>query len=245
MHMNSICIIPARGGSKSVPGKNIRMLCGKPLIAHSIETALSSNIFKHVIVSTDDLEIAKIARQYGAETPFMRPSKLADDVTSNDDVLIHAIKQLKSSGFNFEISVLRDCTVPFITEDELRKGLELLTSSDCDAVFGAIRAHPNPYFGMMEKNSSGYLLPSKSVNKLITRRQDAPVVYNVEGFFMHYVKNLLTVGNILTSKILPYEISKDHGIMIDYEIDFEIAEILMSKKTKTLTSLNETNKKLK
>lgn len=228
--MKTICIIPARGGSKGIPRKNIRLLGNKPLIAYAITTAINSGVFDHVVVTTDDVEIATISKQYGAEVPFIRPKELAIDTISNDDVLIHAIKQLKSLGFNFDVSFLRDCTVPFVDENDIKGSLSLLTTSDCDAVFGAVRAHPNPYFGMMEKNSTGYLEPSKSTGKLITRRQDAPLVYAVDGFFIHYVDVLLKTSNINTPRIIPYEISKEHGHMIDFEIDFTIAEILLKQK---------------
>jgi CMP-N-acetylneuraminic acid synthetase len=229
--MKIVCIIPARGGSKGVPRKNVRLLGDKPLIAHTIKTAIDSGVFEHVVVTTDDAEIANISKQYGAEVPFIRPAELSTDTISNDDVLIHAIKQLKSLGFNFDVSFLRDCTVPFIDQNDIKNSLSLFGTSDCDAVFGAVRAHPNPYFGMMEKNSSGYLKPSKSIGKLITQRQDAPIVYAVEGFFIHYVDVLLKTENINTPKIIPYEISKEHGHMIDFEIDFTIAEILLKQKS--------------
>jgi CMP-N-acetylneuraminic acid synthetase len=228
--MKAICVIPARGGSKGIPKKNIRLLGTKPLIAYAIESALNSEIFDTVIVSTDDQEIAKISKQFGAEIPFERPSHLANDVASNDAVLLHAIKKMESLGKKYEISFLRDCTVPFLDEDDLHGVFDLLTSSDCNAVFGAVKAHPNPYFGMMEVNSSGFLNMSKSLGQIISRRQDAPTVYNIEGVFAHFVKPLEKTGNILTSKILPYEISKLHGHMIDFKIDFETAEFLLQKK---------------
>ena len=225
--MKSICIIPARGGSKGIPKKNIQILGDKPLIAHTIESALDSGLFENVVVSTDDEEIAKISKQYGAEIPFMRPKKLAMDTTTIDDVLVHGINELYSLGFKFEILVLRDCTVPFIDKDDLFGAVTLLKKSKCDSVFAAVRSHPNPYFGMMEKNSDGYLIISKSLSKNITRRQDAPVVYDVDGLFAFYVKEFLKTGKIFaSSKILPYEITKEHSQMIDEEFDFKVAELL-------------------
>ena len=229
-HMKPICFIPARGDSKEIPRKNIKPLGGKPLIAHTIESALRSNIFDHVIVSTDDQEIAQVSKQNGAEIPFMRPKELANDTTSTDAVLLHGIKQLYSLGYQFEILVLRDCTVPFITEDDMKGAIEVLQKSGCDGVFAAIKAHPNPYFGMMEINSKGYLEISKSLDRQITRRQDAPVVYEVDGLFVINVKRFLCNEKMFTSKILPYEISKEHGHMIDFEFDFKIAELLCNDK---------------
>ena len=207
------------------------MLGKKPLIAYAIESALNSQIFDSVIVSTDDEEIRKVAKQHGAEVPFTRPSYLANDVASNDAVLLHALKKMKSFGKEYDISFLRDCTVPFIDEDDLWGSYDLLTSNSCDAVFGSIKAHPNPYFGMMEKNSRGFLKKSKSITKKINRRQDAPTVYSIDGIFAHFVKPLEKSGSIFTNRISPYEISKFHGHMIDFEIDFKIAEFLLNNKS--------------
>ena len=106
----SICFIAARAGSKGVPGKNIRILNGKPLIAHSIEAALDSKIFSSVIVSTEDKKIARIAKEYGAEIPFIRPKKLSTDAVGGEEVLLHGIKKLFSLGYNFDIVQMRDCT---------------------------------------------------------------------------------------------------------------------------------------
>lgn len=224
--MKPICIILARGASKEVLNKNIRILGNKPLIAHAIESALESRIFDHVVVSTDDPRISDIAKQYGAEVPFRRPKQLATDRAKIDDALIHAIKELNSLGYIFKISVMRDCTVPFIDKNDISGAVELLKKSDCDAVFGAIKAHPNPYFGMMEVNPDGYLEISKSAGKHIANRQDAPIVYSTLGLYVHYTKKLLQIGKIVTSKILPYEIPKEHSLMIDFEIDFKVAEFL-------------------
>jgi len=232
--MKPICFIPARGGSKGISKKNARILVDKPLIAHTIESMLQSGIFENVIVSTEDKEIADISRQYGAEVPFTRSKKLANDIATTDEVLIHGIRKLYSLGFKFEIFVMRDCTVPFIDKNDVNGAIELLRKSDCDAVFGVCRAHPSPYFGMMEVNKEGYLFPSKTSTKLITRRQSAPIVYYTHGLYVHYAKKLLEDGKMLTSKTLPYEIPLEHGFMIDFEIQFKIAEYLYNLKKQSL-----------
>lgn len=229
--MKPICVIPARGGSKGIPRKNIRIMVDKPLIAHAIESALNSNLFDHIVVSTDDPEIADISKQYSAEIPFMRPRELANDTATTDSVLIHAIKELYSVGYKFEILSMRDCTVPFIDKADMQGAIDLLMKSpDCDSVFTVCHAHPNPYFDMFELTDLGYMRPSKTTGKPITRRQDAPVVYSINGFYVHYVKKLLQTGKMFTAKTLPYEISKEHGFMIDYEIDFKIAEMMYKLK---------------
>ena len=112
--MKVVCIINARGNSKGLPGKNIRMFGDKPLIAHTIESAINSKICDRVVVSTDDEEIAEISREYGAETPFMRPKDLANEFVHPEKSLVHAVEEIISSGYQFDITVMRDCTEPFI-----------------------------------------------------------------------------------------------------------------------------------
>ena len=116
--MKPICIIPARGGSKGVPKKNIRKIAGKPLIYYTIKSSLKSKIFSHVYVSTEDKEIARIAKKYGAEVPFLRPKKLASDTTPMDEVLVHFIEKIKDE-IDFDAFVWRDCTVPFIRNQDI------------------------------------------------------------------------------------------------------------------------------
>jgi len=229
MSTEKICIIPARGGSKSIPKKNIRFLGDKPLIAHTIESSLNSDLFDHVFVSTEDEEIAKISKSYGADVPFLRPKELSTDSVSTDDVLNFCIPKLKSLGYNFEIFVLRDCTVPFIDKHDLSGAIELLKKQNCDAVFGAIKAHPNPYFGMMELGEDNFLQPSKLLSQKIFRRQDSPIVWIIDGMFAFFTEKYMKDQKIIKKHTMPYEISKLHGHMIDYEIDFEIAEFLYTK----------------
>ena len=123
--MKTICFIGARGGSKGVPRKNIRLLGNKPLIAHTIEKSLDSKLFDHVIVSTEDTEIARISKKYGAEVPFMRPKNLAKDTTGMAEVMIHGIAELKKLNYKFDTLVNRDCTVPFIRNLDMKKAINL------------------------------------------------------------------------------------------------------------------------
>jgi len=225
--MKPICIIPARAGSKSVPNKNIRLIAGKPLIYYTIKSALESKLFSHVIVSTEDKKTASIAKKYGAEVPFMRPRNLATDKTPQEQVLLHAVKKLNSLGIDFEIFVYRDCTVPFIDSSDMNGAIELLKKSDCYSIYGSVKAHPNPYFQMWELDKKGFLKISKTTNKTITRRQDAPIVYTIDGVFVFWTKKFIKTRKTLTSKMLPYEITKEHGHMIDFEFDFKVAELLL------------------
>jgi|TARA_B110000467_G_scaffold161390_1_gene182379 CMP-N-acetylneuraminic acid synthetase len=228
--MKAICFIGARGGSKGVPRKNIREFAGKPLIAHTIKSALDSNIFSDVIVSTEDKEIAKIAKKYGASVPFMRPQNLATDNAGMDKVIFHAIKKLRKLGYQFDILVNRDCTVPFIRNQDIKGTIDLLKSSKSDAVYGVYQQHHNPYFNMMESNSKGFLKMSKSIGERVKSRQTAPVVYQLNGLFTINVDRLVKYGKIQMTKIMPYEIPSETGFMIDNEFEFQIAELIAKKK---------------
>lgn len=130
-----IAVIPARGGSKRIPRKNITEFCGKPMIAYSIEAALQSGCFDKVIVSTDDLEIAEVAKQYGAEVPFMRPEELSNDYAGTIPVIRHAIEWYIQQGFDLELVCCLYATAPFVTPEYLQKGLQQLEKTGAAYAF--------------------------------------------------------------------------------------------------------------
>ncbi len=130
-----LCVIPARGGSKRIPRKNIKLFCGKPMIAWSIEAALQSGCFDQIIVSTDDAEIAEVARQYGAQVPFMRPVALSDDHTGTTAVIAHAIDWFAAQGQMPEQVCCLYATAPFVTHVDLLNGLQVLAEAGCDFAF--------------------------------------------------------------------------------------------------------------
>jgi len=233
--MKPICFIGARGGSKGVPNKNIRKMGNKPLIAHTIESALSSNLFSHVVVSTEDKKIAEIAKKFGAYIPFLRPKKFATDKSSFNDVLLHGINQLKLLKICPEIIVIRDCTVPFITNEIIKKSITLMKKEKCDVVCSVYEQHHNPYFNMMEKDKNGFLKFSKKMPHKIKNRQEAPIVYQLNGLFVINVKKFLKFKTIIMPKILPYEIPAEMGLMIDTEFEFQIADMISKRKIKLKT----------
>ena len=228
--MKPICIIAARGGSKGIPRKNIRPLCNKPLIAYSIENALKSKLFSHVIVSTDDVEIAKISKKYGAEIPFMRPKNLAKDTTAMVEVLIHAVTKLNSLGYNFNIFVNRDCTVPFLRNSDIASSIKLLKKNKCNAVYGVYLQHFNPYFNMIEIDSNDYVKFSKKIKIKPNRTQDAPKVYQLNGLFVYDTKQFMKYKNQYPPKGMMFEIPSETGLMIDTELEFRTAEIMIKDK---------------
>jgi CMP-N,N'-diacetyllegionaminic acid synthase len=226
-----ICIIAARGGSKGVPKKNIRIINSKPLIAHTIIKAKKSKIFSHVIVTTEDKKIARIAKQYGAEIPFMRPKKYATDTASLDDVLVHAIKKLFSLNYKFKTVVNLDCTVPFLRIKDIVGTVNQLEKTNCNYVVGVYRQHLNPYYNIVEKNSRGFVKLVKPVKKFYRTRQESPKVYQLNGLLTFNAKTILNRNTSYSdlSKTTIYEIPIETGVMIDTEFEFEIASAMFKK----------------
>ena len=225
-----ICFIAARGGSKGVTRKNIRLLAGKPLIAYAIESSIKSKIFSHVVVSTEDKEIARISQKFGAEVPFLRPKKLATDSTGMTEVVLHGLKKLHALGYDFDTFVNRDCTVPFLRNKDVAGSIRLLKRKNCNAVFGVYRQHLNPYFNIMELDSNGFLKIVKDEEKRPISRQTAPIVYQLNGLFTYNTEKFFKYRNDILLNALPYEIPIETGFMIDTEFEFKLAEFIIQKK---------------
>ncbi|MDA8162358.1 MAG: pseudaminic acid cytidylyltransferase [Desulfobacteraceae bacterium] len=177
----NIAIIPARGGSKRIPRKNIKDFCGRPVIAYSIDAALSCGLFERVIVSTDDADIASVARRYGAETPFLRPAELSGDFTATADVVIHAIEWLKTGGFSPENVCCIYATAPFITSELLRNSFDKLKTSCATAVF-PVTTFPACIFRALKIGDDGRLAMIWPEHEL-ARSNDLPVAYHDAGQF--------------------------------------------------------------
>ncbi len=176
-----IAIIPARGGSKRIPRKNVRSFAGRPMISYSIECAQASGIFDRVLVSTDDGEIAGVARACGAEVPFMRPRELADDYTGTTEVTAHAVEQLRERGVQASAVCCIYATAPFIRAEDLRRGLQLLASGAWRYVFAAT-SYAFPIFRSFRfEHSQGVrmLFPEHAA----TRSQDLPEILHDAGQF--------------------------------------------------------------
>ena len=228
--MKPICIIAARGGSKGVPGKNMRIINSKPLIAHTVHKAIKSKFFSHVIVSTENKKIAAISKKYGAEVPFIRPKKYATDTATAGDVLNHAIKKLYSLGYNFETVVNLDCTVPFLRIKDIKGTVELLKKKKCHFVVGAYRQHLNPYYNIVELNSKGFVKLVKPVKKSFRTRQESPKVYQLNGLLTFKAKTISDKKIQWRSpKTIIYEIPIESGVMIDTEFEFEIVKSMFKK----------------
>lgn len=176
-----IAVIPARGGSKRIPRKNIRNFCGKPMIAWSIEAAKASSLFDHIIVSTDDAEIADIAKQWGAETPFLRPAELSDDYAGTTEVIAHATQWALDQGFEVEAVCCIYATAPFIRVDDLKRGLAALESGDWAYAFTATD-FAAPIFRSFKQNAEGGL-EMFYPEYFSARSQDLPIALHDAGQF--------------------------------------------------------------
>lgn len=219
-----IAVIPARGGSKRIPRKNIKDFCGKPMIAHAISAAKQSGLFEHVIVSTDDEEIARIACEWGAETPFKRPAELADDHTPTVPVVAHAITACQALGWEINYACCIYPGVPFIQIDDLKRALELLQTSQAAYSF-PITEFPSAIQRALRRLPNGQIQPLYPENEL-TRTQDLePAFHDAGQFYWGKPEAWLTNNKIHRSGVgLP--IPNWRVVDIDTPDDWERAEIL-------------------
>ena len=228
--MNTIAFIFARGGSKGLPGKNIRLLGGKPLIAWSIEHALSVKRIHRVIVSTDSEDIANVARHYGAEVPFMRPAELARDDSPEWLAWRHALNYLReTTGKLPDAMVSVPTTAPLRSPIDIENCLDEYEKGDVDMVITVTDAHRSPYFNMVKINADGTVGLVNPPQSAIARRQDAPLVYDMAT--VCYVTNpefVLTHNAAFDGRVKAVHVPTERAIDIDTLLDFQIAESLLN-----------------
>lgn len=221
-------LIPARGGSKELPRKNIRPLLGKPLIAWTIEQALASQYLDKVIVSTDEGEIAEISKQYGANVPFMRPKELATDEAKGIKVVFHALKWLEKHNEFYDLIMLLQPTSPLRTTEDITNAIELLFIKNAQAIISVCVTEHHPYWANMLPSNGcmkDFLRP-EVVNK---NRQDLPIFYRLNGaIYLAYCSYLKMQKEFWGSKTYAYIMSRNTSIDIDDEFDLTFAEFILS-----------------
>lgn len=227
--MKTLFLIPARGGSKGIPGKNIKPLAGKPLIGYSIDVARALAPDADICLSTDDACIAEVAGQLGLAVPFLRPAELATDRSGSYEVMIHALDFYAARGVNYDALVLLQPTSPFRTPDDVRACLALYTP-DVDMVVSVREAATNPYYNAFETDDRGFLHISKGDGHY-TRRQDAPKVWEYNGAV--YVINVaslrkMRLGDFPRRKMFP--MSAGHSLDLDTLTDWLVAETILTQK---------------
>jgi CMP-N-acetylneuraminic acid synthetase len=234
--MKAIAFIFARGGSKGLPGKNIRSLGGKPLIAWSIQHALAIKRIEQVIVSTDSEEIAAVAREYGAKVPFIRPAELAQDQSPEWLAWRHALNNFREiTGALPDVMLSIPTTAPLRLELDIEKCLDEFEKGDADIVITITDAHRSPYFNMVKINADGAVELVNPPKASISRRQDTPTVYDITT--VCYVANprfIMKHNAIFEGRVKSIYVPTDRAIDIDTLLDFQIAEYLISLRKKTL-----------
>ncbi|MCK9602770.1 MAG: acylneuraminate cytidylyltransferase family protein [Candidatus Omnitrophica bacterium] len=229
--MKILCIICARAGSKGLPGKNIRSLLGKPLIAHTIKQAISSGLFEHVVVSTDSSRIAGIAKKYKAEVPFLRPKKLAGDTCPKLPSIRHALLECeKLFNTKFDIIVDLDPTSPLRTIEDIRNCVEILIKKHASNVITAMPARRSPYFNLIEIYPGGRIGLSKKTKPPITCRQNSPKCFDMNASIYAWKRQaLLKNDSLFLKKTALYVMPEERSIDIDNEIDFKFVEFLANR----------------
>ncbi len=223
--MEIIAVIPARGGSKGVLKKNIRLLADKPLIHYTIHAAQHSRYIDHVIVSTDDDEITNVALKDGAQV-IKRPPEIAGDDASTIEAVFHVLSQYKGRGLEPKLVVLLQPTSPFRTSFDIDAALDIFLQNDCDSVVSLVETTHPPYWNMVLEGS--YLKPLFNQEYLTKRRQDLPKTYLPNGaIYIASAETLKQTHSFYTPKTKPYIMPAERSLDIDSEFDLLFAEVLM------------------
>ncbi len=228
--MTTVCTICARGGSVGVPRKNIRMLHGKPLIAHTIEQALACPEIDRVFCSTDDAEIAEVAAKYGAEVPFLRPAEMATSKAAKLPVIEHLVAHIEGTGVDITRIIDLDPTSPLREVSDITAAAQLL-DADTDVVITGYPAEKNPYFNMVEARADGTvgLVRLAPDGQPVTSRQMAPPVWAMNASIYIWHRETLSRG-LWSGRARLYEMPHNRSVDIDSEIDFRLVEMLMQEK---------------
>jgi len=227
--MNILATICARGGSKGVPNKNIRNLAGKPLIAYTISVLKKWGQASNIITSTDSPEIARVANQYGAETPFLRPKEMATDTAPKMPVIQHALKFCEEHyNTKYDAVIDLDPTAPIRTVNDLDQALEKFIKTKAQVLYSVTVAKKNPYFNMVELDENGNAHLSKILKSEYFRRQDAPVVYSINGSIYVFDRDfLIDAKSLHCEKEKIYIMDDIASVDVDREIDFQFIEFLL------------------
>ncbi len=227
--MKILVIIPARGGSKGIPHKNIKPLNGKPLIHYTIDEAREIVGDEDICVSTDDLKIIKCVEDYGLNVPFVRPSELATDAAGTYEVLLHALNFYENQGLYYDAVLLLQNTSPFRKAEQIKEALKLYTP-DVDMVVSVKECAANPYYCVFEENEEGYLHVCKGDGSIF-RRQDAPKVYEYNGaIYIMNAKKLKTTHMHKMQKRVKYVMDNLSSFDLDTMWDWQMAESIINQK---------------
>jgi CMP-N,N'-diacetyllegionaminic acid synthase len=229
--MRNLCTIGMRGGSKGVPNKNMLKLHGKPLMAYTIEQAKESNLFEHIVVSTDSEDIAEMSRSFGADAWFLRPEELATDEAPKLPAIRHALLESECHyGQQFDVLVDLDVTSPLRLVEDITGAYQQFIDEGADILITATPARKNPYFNMVEK-INGRIRKVKHLDKPPVRRQDAPQVYDMNASIYIWKRDvLLKRDTLFTDNTSLYIMPEERSVDIDKDMDWEFVEFMMGKR---------------
>jgi CMP-N,N'-diacetyllegionaminic acid synthase len=232
MNKEPICTICARGGSKGVVNKNIRLLAGKEMIAYSIESALETGLFEHVVVSTDSDAIAEVSARYGADVFFRRPKELATDTAAKLPVIRHALLSSEEHFHrHFGILMDLDATSPLRTVNDIVGAYNAFVEGGWDNLITGTPSRRSPYFNLVELSGDGRVSLSKKLATPVTRRQDAPQCYDMNAsIYIWRREALLESLAVIESNTGLFAMPEERSIDVDSELDFEFVEHLMQKR---------------
>lgn len=226
--MNCLVVIPARGGSKGIPHKNIKLLAGKPLIYYSIDVARQFTSDDNICVTTDDAEIISVVEKYGLKVPFVRPAELATDTCGSSEVIQHAYKFFADKGVKYDAIVLLQPTSPFRKVEFIKEAVALYDDS-IDMVTSVCPAACNPYYDGFEENADGLLQISKG-DGTIARRQESPKVWQQNGsIYVINPKALIEKGMSAFTLIKKYAMPETFSVDLDTMLDWKMAEMMLSE----------------
>lgn len=228
--MNVLYLIPARGNSKGIPNKNIKLLQGKPLIYYTLEVAKDLTDDSSICVTTDDESIISKVVEFGLSVPFTRPVDLAADTSGMDGVILHALDYYDNKGINYDTVVLLQPTSPLKKAHHVKEALALYNDS-LDMIVSVSETDANPYYVLFEENSNGFLRHSKEVDG-IHRRQDAPHVYQYNGAIFVINAQSLRLSKSLSNfkKVKKYIMHRNVSVDIDNQLDWGLCEYILNNK---------------
>lgn len=226
-----LCLIPARGGSKSIPGKNLANLAGRPLIVHTISAALAASTIERVVVSTDSPEIAKVAHAHGAQVPFMRPTFLAQDETAGIESIIHAVEWLADNeGYKPEWIACLQPTSPLRRAEDIDEAMRLALKMGVDAVVSITPTWHHPYH-MHSIDKQGILRDYQKFDRIYSRRQDLPTLYAQNGAVFLIRRNiLLDQQTLFPKRTYGYVMPAERSLDIDTPWDFYLARLILADR---------------
>ncbi|WP_206476681.1 cytidylyltransferase domain-containing protein [Microbacterium sp. KRD172] len=228
-----ICTITVRAGSKGVPGKNLRVVAGRPLFGHSVAQAVATGLFDEVVVSSDSEEILSLAPGFGATGVVRRPPEMATDTAGKVPAIAHAVRSTEArTGEQYDVCVDLDATSPLRTVQDIREAVAMFEGHDVESLITGVEARRNPYFNLVEEQPDGTVAVSKTPGDAVLRRQDAPRCFDMNGSIYVWRRRALIEDQVVffPSTIL-YEMPAERSTDVDSEFDFRIVEWQMNQRS--------------